>query len=198
MRRRKFITLLGGAATWPLVARAQQPERMRRIGLLMPAGANDLEFQARVRVFREALQQLGWTEGVNVRIDARWATSNADIVKEATELARLGEDVIVAYGTSTVVPLVQATRTVPIVFPIMVDPVGAGVVESLARPGGNATGFMVFEYGMAGKWLDLLKAGRAPSEPNSGHSRSRHHRRHWSVWRTPNSRADIWRRSNPH
>ena len=159
MKRREFITLLGGAAAaWPLAARAQQPERMRRIGVLLPAAADDAEFQARVGAFLQALAQLGWTIGRNVRIDTRWATANAaDIRRHAAELVALAPDVILAHGASTVGPLLQATRTVPIVFPVVVDPVGAGFVDSLARPGGNATGFMTFEYSMSGKWLELLK-----------------------------------------
>ena len=157
MKRRAFITLLGGAAAWPLAARAQQ-ERMRRIGVLLPAAADDAEFQTRVGAFLQGLQELGWTIGRNVRVDTRWATSNAaSIRKHAAELAALAPDAILAFGASTVGPLLQETRTVPIVFPVVGDPVAAGFVESLARPGGNATGFMTFEYGMAGKWLELLK-----------------------------------------
>ena len=159
MKRREFITLLGGAAAaWPLAARAQQRERMRRIGVLLPAAADDAEFQARVGAFLQGLALLGWTIGRNVRIDTRWATANAaEIRRHAAELAALAPDVILAHGASTVGPLLQATRTVPIVFPIVVDPVGAGFVDSLARPGGNATGFMTFEYSISGKWLELLK-----------------------------------------
>ena len=159
MRRREFITLLGGtAAVWPLAARAQQGERMRRIGVLLPAAADDAQFQARVGAFHQGLGQLGWSIGRNVRIDIRWATANAaEIRKHAAELAALAPDVILAQGEATVGPLLQATRTVPIVFPAVVDPVAAGFVDSLARPGGNATGFMVFEYSMSGKWLELLK-----------------------------------------
>ena len=159
MRRREFITLLGGAAAaWPLAARAQQAERMRRIGVLLPAAADDAEFQARVGAFLQGLALLGWTIGRNVRIDTRWATANAaDIRRHAAELAALAPDVILAHGASTVGPLLQATRTVPIVFPVVADPVGAGFVDSLARPGGNATGFMTFEYSLSGKWLELLK-----------------------------------------
>ena len=160
MRRREFITLLGGSvATWPLVARAGQPERMRRIGVLMAAAADDSESQARIAGFLQALQQLGWADGRNVRIDTRWATTNPDdIRRHAAELAALAPDVILAAsGTATVAPLLQATRTVPIVFAVVIDPVGAGFVASLARPGGNATGFTIFEYGMSGKWLELLK-----------------------------------------
>ena len=157
MKRREFITLLGGAAAWPVAARAQQ-ERMRRIGVLLPAAADDAEFQTRVGAFLQGLQELGWTIGRNVRVDTRWATSNAaSIRKHAAELAALAPDAILAFGASTVGPLLQETRTVPIVFPVVGDPVAAGFVESLARPGGNATGFMTFEYGMAGKWLELLK-----------------------------------------
>ena len=160
MRRRDFIGLVGGAAVaWPLVARAQQPERLRRIGVLVASPADDAESQARVAAFKEGLAQLGWTEGRNVRIDTRWATTNADdLRKHAAELAASTPDVLVgASGTTTVAALLQATRTVPIVFAIVVDPVGAGFVASLARPGGNATGFTMFEYGMSGKWLELLK-----------------------------------------
>jgi len=158
MRRRELITLLCGAAVWPLAARAQQPERMRRIGILLAATADDVEFQAWVGAFLQELALLGWTIGRNVRIDTRWATSNAaDIRRHASELATLAPDVILAHGASTVGPLLQATRTVPIVFPIATDPVAAGFVESLARPGGNATGFMSTEYSIGGKWLELLK-----------------------------------------
>jgi putative ABC transport system substrate-binding protein len=158
-RRREFMKLLGGAAAaWPIAARAQQRDRMRRIGVLLPAAADDAEFQARVGAFLQGLQELGWTIGRNVRVDIRWATSSADSVrKHAAELAAVAPDVILAFGASTVGPLLQETRTVPIVFPVVGDPVAAGFVESLAQPGGNATGFMTFEYGMGGKWLELLK-----------------------------------------
>jgi putative ABC transport system substrate-binding protein len=158
MRRRQFIAGLGSAAVCPVVARAQQTERMRRIGVLMPATADDSEFQAGVGAFLQELQQFGWAIGRNVRIDTRWAGANADdIRRHATELIALAPDVILAYGASTVGPLLQATRTVPIVFPVLSDPVGAGFVDTLARPGGNTTGFMTFEYSMGGKWLELLK-----------------------------------------
>jgi putative ABC transport system substrate-binding protein len=159
MRRREFISLLGGAAAvWPVVARAQQSERMRRIGIILPQAADDREFQAWVAAFLQALAQLGWSIGHNVRIDTRWATTNAaEIRRHAAELAALAPDVILAHGDSTVGPLLQVTRTVPIVFPIVSDPVGAGFVDSLARPGGNATGFMIFEYSISAKWLELLK-----------------------------------------
>ena len=131
---------------------------MRRVGVLLPAAADDAEFQVWVGAFLQALAQLGWTIGHNVRIDTRWATTNAaDIRRHAAELAALAPDVILASGTSTVGPMLQATRNVPVVFPIVVDPVGAGFVDSLARPGGNATGFLLFEYSLSGKWLELLK-----------------------------------------
>jgi putative ABC transport system substrate-binding protein len=160
MRRREFITLLGGAAAiWPLAAHAQQGERVRRIGVLMASAADDSENQARMAAFLQGLAQLGWTDGRNVRIDTHWATTNADdLRRHAAELAALAPDVLVAAsGTATVAPLLQATRTVPIVFVVVVDPVGAGFVASLAQPGGNATGFTMFEYGLSGKWLELLK-----------------------------------------
>jgi putative ABC transport system substrate-binding protein len=159
MKRREFITLLGGAAAiWPVAARAQQPERMRRIGVLLPAAADDAVFQTRVAVFLQELALLGWTVARNLRIDIRWATADAaEIRRHAAELAALAPDLILATGDSTVPPLLQATRTVPIVFPVVMDPVAAGYVDSLARPGGNATGFMVFDYGLSGKWLELLK-----------------------------------------
>ena len=158
MQRRKFITLLGSAAlAWPLAARAQQPERVRRIGVLSGLAANHPDTQAFKTAFLQGLQQLGWTDGRNVQIEYRWGGGNADnIRKYATELAALAPDVILVTGTS-VGPLLKATRTVPIVFTIVPDPVGSGYVASLAHPGGNATGFTLFEYGISGKWLELLK-----------------------------------------
>src|SRR5262245_1448954 len=145
MRRRAFTTLVGGAVAWPLIARAQQPERMRRIGVLLPAASDNPEFQAWVGAFLQGLALLGWTIGRNVRVDTRWATPEvAEIRRHAAELVALAPDVILAHGASTVAPLLQATRTVPIVFPVVGDPVGAGFIDSLARPGGNATGFMNF------------------------------------------------------
>jgi ABC-type uncharacterized transport system substrate-binding protein len=158
VRRRDLITLLGGTAAWPLAARAQQPDRMRRISVFLPAAADDAAFQAWVGAFLQGLALLGWTIGRNVRIDIRWATPNAaEIRRHAAELAAVDPDVILAHGSSTVEPLLQVTRTIPIVFPIASDPVGAGFVESLARPGGNVTGFMTIEFSMGGKWLELLK-----------------------------------------
>jgi putative ABC transport system substrate-binding protein len=159
MRRREFITLLGGAAAaWPLAARAQQAERMRRIGVLMHLPSDDPVSQVRMTAFVQALQQLGWTDGRNVRIEIRWGAGDADrIHKYAAEFVALSPDVIMATATATLAPLLQATRTVPTVFVNVVDPVGAGFVASLARPGGNATGFIVFEYGISAKWLELLK-----------------------------------------
>jgi putative ABC transport system substrate-binding protein len=155
VRRREFIAGLGGMAAMPLTARAQA-ERARRIGMLGPA--NDSESQARVGAFLQGLQQLGWSIGHNVRIDTRWTGANAaEIRRHATELVALAPDVILAEGASVVTSVLQVTRTVPIVFPVAGDPVGAGIVESLARPGGNATGFMVFEYSIGGKWLEVLK-----------------------------------------
>ncbi len=159
MKRRDFISLLGSTAiAWPLAARAQQAERMRRIGVLLPAVADDPEWQARVGAFLQALALLGWTIGRNVRIDIRWATTNAgEIRRHAAELAALAPDVILAGGATPAGPLLQATSIVPIVFTFGIDPVGAGLVDSLARPGGNATGFMSYEFSIGGKWLGLLK-----------------------------------------
>ena len=159
MRRRQFIKLFAGSAVaWPLVARAQQREQVQRIGVLIPLAADDPEGKTRLAAFLQGLQQLGWADGRNVRIDIRWAGAKADdIRKHAAELAELAPDVILAHGTSTVRPLIQATRTVPIVFVNVIDPVGAALVDSLARPGGNATGFIQFEYSISTKWLELLK-----------------------------------------
>jgi putative ABC transport system substrate-binding protein len=158
MKRRNFISLVGGAVAWPLAARAQQRERMRRIGVLVPATADDAHYQAWFGAFLQGLEPRGWSIGRNVQIDTRWATSNADAVRRhAAELVALSPDVILTPGASTVGPLLQVTRTVPIVFVVVADPVGAGFVENLARPGGNATGFMAFEFSISGKWLELLK-----------------------------------------
>jgi putative ABC transport system substrate-binding protein len=159
IRRREFITLLGGAAAaWPMAARAQQGERMRRIGVLINFASDDAEGQARLTAFREGLRQLGWTEGGNVRIDTRWVAGNPDRYRQyAAELLALAPDVILAISSAALASLLQATRTVPIVFTTVADPVGAGYVDSLARPGGNATGFVVYDYSLAAKWLELLK-----------------------------------------
>jgi putative tryptophan/tyrosine transport system substrate-binding protein len=159
MKRREVIALLGGAAAaWPLAARAQQGERMRRVGVLSSLTADDPEGQARLAAFLQGLQQLGWSDGRNVRIDTRWAAGEADhIDRYAGELAALAPDIILAVGAATVGPLQRAARTTPIVFVQVTDPVGAGYVASLARPGGNATGFTMFEFGIGAKWLELLK-----------------------------------------
>jgi putative ABC transport system substrate-binding protein len=158
MRRREFITFIGGTAlTWPVAARAQQPERMRRIGVLMTVAAGDPEGRVRIAAFVQGLQQLGWTEGGNVRIEARWVADAEGIRRNVAELVALASDVILATASPVVGALQQASRTVPIVFVSVIDPVGGGFVDSLARPGGNATGFMLFEYGLSGKWLELLK-----------------------------------------
>jgi putative ABC transport system substrate-binding protein len=161
MRRRDFITVIAGlGAVWPLTltARAQQPQRMRRIGVIIPGTADDAEYQARMAAFLQELQQLGWSDGRNVRIDSRWAAGDANLFRKyATELVAFEPDAILAPGSTSLGLLLQTTRTVPIVFATILDPVGAGFVESLARPGGNATGFIAFEYGLSGKWLELLK-----------------------------------------
>ena len=159
MRRRDFITLLGGAAVaWPRAARAQQAERMRRIGMLLPAVANDPEYRARVGAFMQALALLGWADGRNVRIETRWGAGDADRYRQyAAELVALAPDVIVAATSPIVAALQRETRSVPIVFAQVIDPVGTGLVTGLPRPGGNTTGFTVFEYGLSPKWLALLK-----------------------------------------
>ncbi len=159
VKRREFITLLGGAAAWPLATKAQRGERMRRIGVLMNLAADDPESLRRVTAFAQGLQEFGWTDGRNVQIDYRWGVGNADRHRRyAAELVALAPDVILAAGASILGPVQQVTRTVPIVFVQTTDPVGGGYVASLARPGGNATGFMTIEYSISGKWLELLKA----------------------------------------
>jgi putative tryptophan/tyrosine transport system substrate-binding protein len=157
VKRREFMTLLGGAAVWPLAARAQQGERVRRIGVLMHLAADDPEGQARHAAFLQGLQQSGWSAGRNVRIDTLWGASEADRRRYAAELVALAPDVILASNSQTTLALQAATNTVPVVFANVTDPVAAGFVESLARPGGNATGFTLFEYGISAKWLELLK-----------------------------------------
>jgi putative ABC transport system substrate-binding protein len=159
MRRREFLTLLGTtAATWPLAARAQQPESTRKIAILMNRAANDAEGEARLAAFKQTLQQLGWSEGRNVRFDIRYGEDNIEIERKfASELLALAPDIILASGTVSMTALQPLSHTLPIVFAVVTDPVGAGFVSSLAQPGGNATGFMLYEYGFGGKWLELLK-----------------------------------------
>jgi putative tryptophan/tyrosine transport system substrate-binding protein len=158
MRRRHFIIAFGCAAAWPSAARTQPADRVRRVGVLTPFAADDPEGQARIAALQQRLQQLGWTEGRNVRFEYRWAGSDAERLRRyAAELVALGPDVILATGGTSLTPLLQSTRTVPIIFANVPDPVGSGFVESLARPGGNATGFMQFDYGLSAKWLELLK-----------------------------------------
>jgi putative ABC transport system substrate-binding protein len=158
IKRREFITVLGGAAAWPLAARAQQGERMRGIGVLMNLAADDPEAQRRMTAFVQGLQQFGWTDGRNMRIDARWSAGQPErLRKNAAEIVALTPDVIVAEGSASLAPLLQVNRTIPVVFTIVPDPVGAGFVDSLNQPGGNVTGFSQFEYGLSGKWLELLK-----------------------------------------
>jgi putative ABC transport system substrate-binding protein len=159
MKRREFITVVGGAAAaWPIIVRAQQTERIRRIGVLMSVAADDAQAKARVEAFLQGLQQLGWIDGRSAQIDIRWGAGDADTLRRyAVELVANAPDVILASGGSVMGPLLQATRTVPIVFTSVIDPVAAGYVENLARPGGNATGFTVFEHSISGKWLELLK-----------------------------------------
>jgi putative ABC transport system substrate-binding protein len=159
MQRRRFITLLGSAAAvWSLTARAQQTERMRRIGVLSALDEDDPESLARRPVFEQALRALGWTTSSNLRVDYRWGAADADRGRKyAAELVALAPDVILLSGTSVVPPMMQATRTIPIVFVQVIDPVGSGFVKSLARPGGNITGFTQFEYSLAAKWVELLK-----------------------------------------
>ena len=158
MRRRELITLLCGAAVWPLAARAQQPERMRRIGVLMGYAENDWEAQAWLAAFREALQKLGWTEGRNVRIDTRWSRADTEMMKRfAQELVARQPDLILSQVTPTTAALLQQTRTIPIVFAMVADPVGSGFVANMSRPGGQVTGFTTLEGSLGGKWLELLK-----------------------------------------
>ena len=160
MQRREFITLLGGAAAaWPYSVRAQQPDRMKRVGWLASGLAeNDPESKARRTAFVQSLRELGWTEGQNIQIDYRWGAGNADVTRKyAAELVALAPDVTLGIASQAVSALQQASRTIPIIFVLVPDPIGAGFVDSLARPGGNATGFTTFDYGFGGKWLELLK-----------------------------------------
>jgi len=162
MRRRDLITLVGGAAAgWPLSARAQQTDRMRRIGVLMNSIANDPLGQARIATFQQALRQLGWSDGRNVSIEIRWSGNDVDLDRRyASELIEHEPDVILAVGTLSVAALQRVARALPIVFVSVADPVGAGIVDSLARPSGNTTGFMLFEYNLSGKWLEYLNKSR--------------------------------------
>ena len=159
MRRREFVTLIGGAALWPLTAQGQQPERMRRIGVLPGGGdTDDPRSQPNISAFLQALQQLGWADGRNVKIDYRWPAGDADKARKyVAELVALAPEVIVTISSTNMTALLQATRTVPIVFVAVADPVGAGYIDSLSRPGGNATGFLLFDYSLSTKWLELLK-----------------------------------------
>jgi putative tryptophan/tyrosine transport system substrate-binding protein len=158
MQRREFIALFGSTAAWPLAARAQQPERMRRIGVLMAVAENDAQYQANLAVFREGLQQVGWTEGRNIRIDVRWAALDVEAMQRlAKDLVALQPDLILSNNTPTTAALLQQTRTIPIIFATIADPVGSGFVASLSQPGGNATGFATIEDTLGGKWMELLK-----------------------------------------
>ena len=158
MRRREFITLIGAAATWPLAAGAQQPDRMRRIGVLMGFAERDREGQGFVAAFRDGLQKLGWAEGRNIQIDYRWTALDKELIQRfAKELVALQPDLILTQSTPATAELLRQTRTIPIVFALVADPIGSGFVASFPKPGGNITGFVTMEPSMAGKWLDLLK-----------------------------------------
>jgi len=197
MSRREFITLLGGAAAWPLAARAQQAERMRRVGVLMNIAEDDAQAQSRMEAFLHGLQPLGWTVGRNLQIDVRWAAADAGLFRKyATELVALEPEVIFASTNSAVAPLQQATRTLPIVFTITVDPVGAGFVASLARPGGNTTGFLLYEYSISGKWLELLKQ-IAQGDASGGASGPRNGSGDRPVRSNPGRGPAFWGRTQP-
>jgi ABC transporter substrate binding protein len=202
--RRKFLATLGGAAAWPVAARAQQSERVRRVGVLMSLGSDDPEGQTRLAAFLQRLQVLGWTVGRNVRIDSRWGAGDADIIRKgAAELIALAPDVIFAGGGITVAPLLQVTQTVPIVFANATDPVGQSLVASLPRPGGNATGFSLFEFGISGKWAGAAQANCAAGDASGGDSGSERIRRGRAVGRTARGgvilrgRVDANRRARP-
>src|SRR5262245_34832834 len=192
MRRREFITIVGGAATWPLAAGAQQQDRVRRVGVLMNIAADDPQAQSRIEAFLQGLQPLGWTVGRNLQIDARWAAADAGLFRRyATELVALEPDVILASTNSAVAPLQQATRTVPIVFTITVDPVGAGFVASLARPGANTTGFLLYEYSISGKMAGITQTDRAQREASGRSSGPRYGCRDRPIRSNPGSRATV-------
>jgi putative ABC transport system substrate-binding protein len=159
VKRRQFLGFIGTAVLWSTAVQAQpKPNPMRRIGLIVPAAPDDAEYQIWVREFLQALAQLNWVSGRNIEVDTHWATADAAAIRRhAAELVRVAPDIIMAAGTSTVGPVLELTRTIPVVFPTAVDPVGAGFVSSLARPGGNATGFLLYEYSLGSKWLELLK-----------------------------------------
>ena len=158
MRRREFITLIGAAATWPLAAGAQQPDRMRRIGVLMGFAERDREGQGFVAAFRDGLQKLGWAEGRNIQIDYRWTALDKELIQRfAKELVALQPDLILTQSAPATAELLKQTRSIPIVFALVADPIGSGFVASFPKPGGNITGFVTMEPSMAGKWLDLLK-----------------------------------------
>jgi putative ABC transport system substrate-binding protein len=189
VRRRDFIKVIAGsAATWPLRARAQQSEQMRRIGVLMPYAKDNPETQARITAFLQGLQKLGWTEGRNLQIEYRWGSG--DLQKAAAELLALSPDVIFANGTPVVAALQQATRSVPVVFAQVADPVSGGFVASLAKPGGNITGFAAFDYTMGAKWVELLKE-IAPYVTCRSHSRPHHNGQHRGVGCDSVGSADV-------
>jgi ABC-type uncharacterized transport system substrate-binding protein len=192
-RRRHFITLLGGAAAaWPLAARAQQGERMRRIGVVMNLAESDQEGQARLAAFLQGLQELGWADGRNIRVDYRWRAGDVDRYRRyAVELVALAPDIFVAAGGVVAAALQRATRTIPIVFANAVDPVGAGLVESLARPGGNATGFTSFEYVSERKMVGTAQTDRARGDASGRPSGSHRHCRDWRVRRNPGRGAVV-------
>ncbi len=199
MRRREFVSLLGGAVAWPLAARAQQPEQVRRIGVLMAQAADDPDGRARVAAFLQSLHELEWIEGRNVRLDYRWGGGDVDrIRRDAAELVALRPDVILAGGGQVMGPLREATRTVPIVFTQTADPVGAGFVATLPRPGGNATGFTNFEYGVSGKWLEVLREVVPGMNSGSGPSGSHQPRGNRPVGRHPSCGIAIGSGDKPH
>ena len=194
MRRRDFISFVGSAAaTWPFAAYAQQRQRLPRIAVLEPIAKDTPSGQARYTAFLEALEHLGWTDGRNIQIVARWSGGNTtELRKFAEELVALAPDVILAGGGTGAEAMLKATRTIPIVFAIVPDPVGAGIVERLSRPGGNATGFVMFEYNLCGKWLELFREFRAEREASRRSSRSRFCSRNWPV-RSHTGRSAIGR-----